>query len=127
MRFLLIFLLLTGNLFLSAQTKKIAFKSHSGSIENFQLALNNELFNMDNSNFGRGPEPEVVSAELDSIIFVSDSVAVMVTSQHCKVWYKPSEKATLWKAGKDTLINHPLFSHKHSLDSIRKTGILTFA
>ena len=29
---------------LQAQTKKIAFESHSGSPENFNIALSNELF-----------------------------------------------------------------------------------
>ena len=65
------------------QTKKISYKSHSGSPENFSVALEENLFDMDNSNFGMAPQRNVTTAQLDSVIFVSDSVAIMVTSEYC--------------------------------------------
>ncbi|MBK8953484.1 MAG: hypothetical protein IPM85_15695 [Chitinophagaceae bacterium] len=42
-----------------AQTKKIAFKSHSGSAENFSIAFEENLFDMEFSNFGMAPQREV--------------------------------------------------------------------
>jgi hypothetical protein len=104
---------------LFAQTKKIAFKSHSGSEEDFKWALDENFFDLDNSNFGIGPERSVAHAELDSVIFVSDSVAVMFTSLYCKNFRQPKPKQELWQPGTDTVYYHPLFSHQHSLDSIK--------
>jgi len=103
-----------------SQTKKIAFKSHSGSNENFRIALENNLFDIDNSNFGHAPQRDVKSAQLDSVIFVSDCEAYMVTSEYCRGEWQEEKHARLWKAGKETVYNHPLFSRKHSLDSIKK-------
>jgi hypothetical protein len=106
-----------------AQTKKIAFKSHSGTDENFKLAFNNNLFDMDGSNFGMAPQQTVRDAQLDSVIFVSDSVAIMVTSEYCTKVDRATKKKSqpeLWTAGRETVYNHPLFSKKHSLDSIKK-------
>src|SRR5437773_5026715 len=101
------------------QTKKIAFESHSGSSSNFKIALEENFFDMDNSNFGLAPERMVTSSELDSVIFVSDSIAVMVTSYYCKKMIDPSPQEKLWRAGRDTVYYHPLFSRQHSLDSIK--------
>lgn len=107
-----------------AQTKKIAFKSHSGSAENFSLALENELFDMENSNFGVAPSYEIQQARLDSVIFVCDTLALMVTSQQCmrvlRHSQQPLENPRIWKPGKAEVINHPLFSKQHSLDSIKE-------
>jgi hypothetical protein len=107
----------------SAQTKKIAFKSHSGSTENFATALENNLFDMENSNFGAAPIRDVRTAQLDSVIFISDTVAIMVTSEYCtkmdRTSQQPISDPRLWEAGRQTVFNHPLFSRKHSLDSIK--------
>lgn len=103
-----------------AQTKKIAFKSHSGSNTNFSIALENELFDIGNSNFGHAPQRDVKTAQLDSVIFVSDTVAMIVTSEYCKREGQDEKVARLWKAGKETMVRHPLFSRKHSLDSIKR-------
>lgn len=89
-----------------SQTKKIAFKSHSGSAENFSIALENDLFDMDNSNFGNPPD-----RYLDSVILIEDSVAVLVSRQ------EPFENA---KARRDTLRSQPLFMKGNKVDSIRK-------
>jgi hypothetical protein len=115
---LVIFFILAGaSLF--AQTKKIAFKSHSGNAGNFNTALENELFDMDNSNFGQGPQMDIKTAQLDSVIFVSDSEAIMITSTYCTMRYEPKEKSRLWNEGKQIVYHHPLFSRQHSLDSIK--------
>ena len=122
MRYLL---LLSGLFFLSglsAQTKKIAFKSHSGSAENFSIALENNLFDMGNSNFGHAPDRTVRTAQLDSVIFVSDTLAILVTSEYCSRESRSSgipKGSTRWRAGREPVYSHPLFSRKHSLDSIR--------
>ena len=111
-----------------SQTKLIAFKSHSGSMKNLELALSDPTFELVNHNLGMAPDPFTRTAQIDSVIFVSDSQAVMVTSEYCTPngWYYRGEedtasipKSTIWRAGKDTVINHPLFSHQHSLDSIK--------
>jgi hypothetical protein len=105
-----------------SQTKKIAYKSHSGSAENYNTALNENLFDMDNSNFGAAPTREIVEAQLDSVIFICDTVALMVTSRYCKnrnEYYNTAAKEKLWRAGRDSVFYHPLFSKKHSLDSIK--------
>lgn len=118
MRFCLIILFSTLFSVINAQTKKIAWRSHHGSDNAFRLNLDN-INEDDGSNFGVAPTPEVKSASLDSVIFVSDSVAVMVTSEYCSRWFGGhQEKTNLWRAGKDTVRNHPLFTKRHSLDSI---------
>jgi hypothetical protein len=111
-----------------SQTKLIAYKSHSGSMKNFDVALVDPTFDLVNHNLGAAPEPFIRTAQIDSVIYISDSLSVMVTSQYCTPndWYYRSEldtskipESTIWRAGKDTVVNHPLFSHQHSLDSIK--------
>lgn len=92
----------------AAQTKKIAFKSHSGSDENFSIALEGNLFDMGNSNFG-DPLPQ----KLDSVILIDDSVAVLVS--HLDFYVRETNPRR-----KDTLRSRPLFSKKIPLDSIKK-------
>jgi len=114
------FLLIAGLLVtqsISGQTKRIAHKSHSGKKENFKAALNNRLFGLEGSNFGQAPTPIVKNSKLDSVIFLSAGRAVMVTSNYCTD--RRTEKSTRWAAGRDTVTNHPLFSKKHDLDSIK--------
>lgn len=111
-----------------SQTKLIAFKSHSGKMINFEKALAISEFGSAFHNLGMAPEPTITSAELNAVVFVSDSVAVMLTSQVCKKsqWYYGNDTTidfnakTIWSAGADTVINHPLFSKQHSLDSIKE-------
>lgn len=97
------------------QTKLIYHKSHSGSNSTFSMALEREVFGLDRADFGMAPERTVRNAVLDSLIFISDSVAVMVTSERCV----RRNKSTKWKAGKDTVVNHPLFHKKNSLSYIK--------
>lgn len=92
---------LAGN----AQTKLIAFKSHSGSAENFSAALDNNLFDMEASNFGLPP-----SVTLDSVILIKKSVAVLISSRE-GIPNRPPQK--------DTVRSKSLFNKKVSLDSIK--------
>jgi hypothetical protein len=101
-----------------AQTKKISYKSHSGNTALFAAALENELFDISFSNFGMAPERYIRNAKLDTVIFLSEHKAIMVTSEYCG---RPDKNPTLWRAGRDTVTDHPLFSRQHSLDSIKKT------
>ena len=75
---------------------------------------------MGNSNFGHAPDRTVRTAQLDSVIFVSDSVALIVTSKFCRRTNETAKQARLWNAGKETMYKHPLFSRNHSLDSIKR-------
>jgi len=121
-----------------SQTKLISHKSHSGKSENFHKAM---LFHNDLafSDFGVAPQPIVKYAKLDTLKYISDSVSVMITSHFCDdlntlrrirrlKQTTDSLPSTIeqmntedqWSAGIDTLYNHPLFSKKESLDSIKK-------
>ncbi len=104
---------------ISAQTKKIAWKSHSGNSALYAAALEENLFDMDGSNFGVAPQREIITAQLDSLICISDSLAVMVTSEYCKSPMRAKKDSIKWRAGRDSVFYHPLFSKKHSLDSIK--------
>jgi len=59
-----------------AQTKLIAHKSHSGSLNHFKTALEGNLFDMDISNFGGGPLVRM-KQRLDSLVRVDDTTVVM--------------------------------------------------
>lgn len=90
---------------------------------NFNIALNNELFNSEESNFGLPTEK--ISYRLDSVIYLSDSVSVLVKREYRQPYNGPGKTAKLWGVKKDTLYKDPLFGRKHSLDSIKtilKTG-----
>lgn len=106
-----------------AQTKKIAYKSHSGSMENYQTALEENLFDMGSSNFGMAPEPFIQHAKLDSVICISENISIMVTSEYCIRKYRRTHSksdTSIWKAGRDTVYHHPIFSKRLSTDSMRK-------
>ncbi len=112
----LLFLLISSVGF--SQTKKIAFKSHSGNSANYSFALRNNLFDMNCSNFGQAPDRFIKTAKLDSVIFISDTAAILVTSSTCRE--TADNRITVWKEGREQANNHPLFSKQHSLDSIKK-------
>jgi hypothetical protein len=104
---------------LAAQTKKIAFESHSGNMDNFSIAMTNDLFNSDESDFGLPPSKDVKTYKLDTVIFISDSISVMVKREYSRLFTAPKDSAKFTRAMKDTIYNDPLFARKHSLDSIR--------
>ncbi len=100
-----------------AQTKLIAHKRHGGTSANFK----NEWF-IDPSNFGMAPQRFVKNSRLDSVILISDKVAVMVTSEVCirEEWDHTRVEENVWKPGKDTVYNHVLFNGKNNEDDIRE-------
>lgn len=109
---------------LSAQTKLISHKSHSGSKKNFHNALFNSNSEMKFSNFGMAPQRMVRNSSLDTVILLSDDIAVMVTSEYCR-WEDYGDetrnggKGNLWSAGKDTVYNHPLFNSKNTVKEMK--------
>lgn len=115
--FIIFFSFLTH--FAVAQTKWIAHKSHSGNAENFGLITPGSAFEDDGSNFGRAPEPTVTMAQLDTVIRLSERVAVMITSEYCQERQIKTKKR-LWSAGRDTVKNHPLFCNNYSVDEIKR-------
>ncbi len=104
-----------------AQTKLIAHKSAGGSNSNFIEGLPNTS-NEVKKGMGMIPNKIVTNAVLDSLIFIDDSVAVMVTSYYCEATRNKSDKKkeNLWRKGKDTVYQHELFSNQHELDKIKK-------
>lgn len=105
-----------------SQTKLISHKSHSGSDAEFRMALENNLFDTENSNLGQAPNRYERNAVLDSVIYVSDEKTILVTSQFCVESDREDYKiisSKKWSAGKETVYHHNLFSKKHSLDSIK--------
>ena len=113
------FIILTGLLSIStafAQTKLIAHKRYGGNNSNFK----NEWF-IGSSNFGMAPEFRVKNARLDSVILLSDKVAVMVTSEVCqtKDYSDRVLDESIWRPGKDTVYNHVLFNGKNNEEEIR--------
>lgn len=117
--FIISLLLVCSNASL-AQTKLIFHKSHSGSSASFMKSINGN-----NANFGILREPDVKTAALDSVIYLTDTSAIMVTkvcSPFLLYYQSENEKQGLngdWHPGRDTVYFHPLFSQKHALDSIR--------
>jgi len=117
-----------------SQTKLISHKSHSGNNNLFKISVENNLFDISGSNFGEAPMRIIKNAQLDTLVFIDNDKVVMITSEYCKDQFgskivtisngkdeRPSnELGVFWKSGKDTLVNHPLFSRKNSLDSIKK-------
>ncbi len=118
-----------------SQTKLISYRSHSGNTSFFKEAVEKNLFDMGLSNMGEVPIRRVTNAQLDTVIYVSPNKSVMVTSEYCDTFplmqYTDSltsdsvfenykiRGSRFWKAGKDTLYSHPLFSKKNKLDSIK--------
>ncbi len=121
MRLLFIVTLSLMSSSLVAQTKEIAFESHSGKLKNFNIVLGNDLFDSDDSNFGLPIPTNVKSYQLDSVIYVSDTVSVIVVREYRRLASQPMDSARLFRVGKDTLYNDPLLSKGHSLDSIKSS------
>ena len=112
--------LLCGIIF--SQTKLISHKSHSGSNENFRVSVEENLFDIGDSNLGAAPDRFERNANLDSVIYISKEKIILVTSEHCitsdRNDYKIINKK-VWNAGRETVFHSPLFSKNHSLDSIK--------
>lgn len=103
-----------------AQTKLIAYKSHSGLKSSFFDFLADPKGEHTASNFGVGPAPYVKNAKLDSVIRINEHQVVMVTSNVCVNPYEhPSRQETKWYPGRDTTYNHHVFTAPISVDSMR--------
>ncbi|MFA7273139.1 MAG: hypothetical protein WC044_04685 [Crocinitomicaceae bacterium] len=102
-----------------SQTKTIAHKRHNGSKLTFSESLKHEGFDAVFSNFGVAPERWVRNSELKKVVFINDSMVAMVTEESCKDEYAPRNNPEIWRAGTDTVKNHPVFSEKISVDSMR--------
>jgi len=112
-------LLLSISVAAGAQTKLIALKSHSGTASGTEW-LTSEFDDITASDFGMYPEPTVKFAVLDSVIFVCDTLSIMVTSRRCTLRGAQEATSTVWWVGRANAIRHPLFSRQHQLDSIRR-------
>lgn len=109
--------------FSSGQTRMINHKSHSGSRSNFSRSLSSSLFYKGESNFGMAPQRHVRNSKLDSVILLSEKVAVMVTSESCHYEDydgRDQSKPYLWSAGKDTVYEHEVFNSGKSVEEIKK-------
>ena len=102
---------------LLAQTKKIAFESHSGNPDNFNIALTNELFDIDESDFGIPSHSSMY--DLRKIIFISDSVTVIVGKRYLKPWGAADSLFKFVGNMSDTLYNDEVFAKKNSPERIK--------
>lgn len=110
-----------GSLF--SQTKLINYKSHSGSSKNFKKTLHSNFFDKGESNFGMAPQRYVRNSKLDTVILLSDKVAVMVTSESCHYEDfdgRDKSNAQLWSAGKDTVYDHEVFNSGKSVKEMKE-------
>lgn len=118
MRQLLIILLSLAGFSLSAQTKKIAFESHSGDPNNFSIALNNEFFDNEESDYGLPSSKS--KYKLDSVIYLTDSTALLVSKEYKAPWEAKDDSQFKFVGTRaDTVYNNPLFNRKNSADSVR--------
>ncbi|RRJ89311.1 LPXTG cell wall anchor domain-containing protein [Paenimyroides tangerinum] len=101
---------------MQAQTKMIAFKSHSGNAADFSNSVFKDIFDVNDANFGVAPERRVINSKLDTVIFIDEHKSVIVTSEFCREFH--TNDTTDWKPGKDTLIDNPVFIISN-LDSIK--------
>ncbi|WP_177764830.1 LPXTG cell wall anchor domain-containing protein [Flavobacterium sp. I3-2] len=114
-RYFLIWILLLT--FVSnAQTKLIAFKSHSGNSVDFTNSVSEDFFDSNLSNLGDVIRRGVINSKLDTVIFLDEHKSVIVTSEFCREFH--TNDTTDWKPGKDTLIDNPVFIISN-LDSIK--------
>ncbi len=101
-----------------SQTKLIAHKSRGGSMSDFRHALVNPENSLSNSNFGATPQRFIRTANLDEVIRISDRKTVMVTSEYCSDEYSV-QAPEIWKAGADTVNDHPVFSGDYTVDEMK--------
>lgn len=119
MRQLFFTLISLSSLAASAQTKEIAFESHSGNPDNFKVSLTNEVFDNDESDFGLPAYKTVY--KLDSVIFLSDSQAVLVGKKYQRDWNDSTSKSDkMMGATKDTMNISGSLSRKNSADEVKK-------
>lgn len=93
-----------------SQTKLISHKSHSGSDQTFAIAVENDLFDIEDSNFGLPTRTENF-VKLDSVIYLSENKIVRVSSEYTQRYQKTNQQKCsadeLTKIKKDTLLINP--------------------
>lgn len=134
MKILVTLTLTTISILSFAQTDIIEMRSRNTSLKKYERISKGDHVV---SNFGMIAMEEVKNAVLDSVTAISDTVAIMYTSVYCtgiyrvvgdyygqrdldKTNYISPRVGELWQPGADTVVNHPLFSHIHSLDSVKE-------
>jgi hypothetical protein len=95
----------------NAQTKLISHKSHSGSNETFALAVENDLFDIGESDFGLWSMEIEDVVKLDSVIYISENKVIRVSSEYT-LRYRTGRKQQctkpeLTKIRKDTVVIKP--------------------
>ena len=134
-------LLLVGCAF--AQTPRIMHKRMGGTNENFIQTMSDPNALIRQSNFGLPPTIYVKKAVIDSIIVLNDTSVIVVTSQKMvdeldwnQYKYSAEDSAFVcsdsmlvrsltydstgtWQPGRDTLVNHAVFSSKFTCDEIK--------
>jgi len=106
-----------------AQTKMIRHKSHGGTNLNFFKACKSDEVTVSFSNFGMAPQYKVRNSNLDSLILTPEKKIVMITRETCYFRDYGSNDNTneeLWREGKDTVENHPVFKSDMNTDTIRE-------
>jgi hypothetical protein len=106
----------------SAQTKVIAHKSHSGNSNNFSKAYQQNMFDIRNSNFGLPGNATIYL--LDTVVALNDTTTIVYRRESivCYEWgtdYKKLKKND-FKTIKDTLINSQLLNPRNSVAYIIK-------
>jgi hypothetical protein len=123
MKILLLPALLFCAFSVTAQTKLISHKSHSGNLSTFETAIRENLWDISSSNIGLPDITPVIARTLDSVIYISPEKTLLVQSVYKKEVYTDNSKTfrTFPKeTERDTVFKHPLFSRNHSLDSIKR-------
>ncbi|MFC4478831.1 hypothetical protein [Flavobacterium chungangensis] len=122
MKLKIVLICLFTTLLSQAQTKVIAHKSHSGSSNSFAKAYQNNLFNINSSNFGTH---EINFVRLDTVIIVNKSLTVIKYRQSKSTYYDWSKYDTLKESDfihmRDTLVNDPVLNKKNIL-KLRKSS-----
>jgi len=121
MKINILLILLFASLMCQAQTKLIAHKSHSGSVHSFSKAYQNNLFDVNCSNFGLPGNRNIVV--VDTIMAVNDSITIvkMRESDVCYPYgtdYRNLEKSD-FNRRTEKLINHKLFNKNNSVKLIK--------
>lgn len=116
MKTTIVLLLLFATFFCQAQTKVIAHKSHSGSTHTFKKAYQNNLFDINRSNYGLPGSRKMVL--LDSIIAINDSLTVLKyrESNACYAYGTKLEDVDKsdFKTRTERVINHSVLNKKNS-------------
>ena len=121
--------LIFTSIFTFAQTDIIEMRSRNANVNKYEHKRISDEYDHISSNFGMLPPDErlspmglmyVSNGVLDSVKVVSDGISIMYTSRYCPVRYEPNARFnSLWQPGIDTVYDHPLFKHAHSLDSVK--------